>query len=47
MFDWYFKNYFIDNNALFWIGLSVIVIIILVTIYLVYKELKRNKHANK
>ena len=46
MFKWYFKDYFIDNPLLFWIGIVIIVLIILLTAYLVYKELRGN-HANK
>lgn len=46
MFKWYFNSYFIDNKILFWISLIIIVLIILLTIYLVYKELRGN-HVNK
>ena len=45
MFKWYFNNYFIDNNLIFWISTALIIIIIFVTIYLVRKVLKDN--ANK
>ena len=47
MFKWYFEKYFVENYPLFWIGIIVIVLIILMTIYLVYRELKRDKHVNK
>ncbi len=46
MFKWYFIDYFIENKTLFWVGMSIILLIILLTIYLVYKEL-RGKHGNK
>ena len=47
MFDLYFKDFFIDNKLLFWIGVVVIVLIILTTVYLVSKELRKNKDAYK
>ena len=47
MFEWYFENYFIENSPLFWIGFSVIIMIILVTIFLVRKELKVKHDVNK
>ena len=47
MFKWYFSDNFIENQVLFWVGLSIIVLIILVTVFLVYKELKRDKHVSK
>ena len=46
MFKWYFSNYFIENETLFYISLFVITLIIVITIYFVYKELKE-KNANK
>ena len=47
MFDWYFKDYFIDNKLLFWISIGLLLIIIILTVFFIYKELKVNKHANK
>ena len=47
MFDLYFKDLFIDNKLLFWIGVVVIILIILTTVYLVSKELRKNKDAYK
>ena len=47
MFEWYFKGYFIENSFVFWIGIIITIVIILLTVYLVYKELKRSKNANK
>lgn len=47
MFDLYFKDFFIDNKLLFWIGVVVIVLIILTTVYLVSKELRKNQDAYK
>lgn len=46
MFDWYFKDYFIENKALFYVSMVIIILIILLTVFLVYKEL-RNNHVNK
>ena len=46
MFKWYFQNNFIENSILFWISISVIIIIILVTIFLVRKAL-RKENVNK
>ena len=46
MFKWYFQNYFIENSILFWISISVIITIILVTIFLVRKAL-RKENVNK
>ena len=46
MFDWYFKDYFIENKGLFYVSMMVIVLIILLTVFLVYKELRKN-HVNK
>ena len=42
MFKWYFQNVFIENSLLFWISISVIIIIILTTIILVRKALREN-----
>ena len=47
MFDWYFKDYFIDNKLLFWISIVLLLIIVILTVFFIYKELKVNKHANK
>lgn len=47
MFKWYFKEYFLENKLLFWIGISIIVLIIITTIFLVYKELRGSKNVNK
>lgn len=47
MFEWYFEDYFIENGPLFWIGFSVIILIIIVTIVLVCKELKIKNDVNK
>ena len=46
MFKWYFQNDFIENSILFWISISVIITIILVTIFLVRKAL-RKENVNK
>lgn len=46
MFKWYFVDYFIENKTLFWISMAILLIIILLTIYFVYKELRGN-HVNK
>lgn len=46
MFKWYFQNNFIENSILFWISISVIITIILVTIFLVRKAL-RKENVNK
>ena len=42
MFNWYFNDYFIENKLLFYICLVIIILIVLATIYFVYKELKNN-----
>ena len=46
MFDWYFKNYFIENNILFWICMTILLMIIIITVFFVHKELRGN-HVNK
>ena len=43
MFEWYFNNYFIENNEIFIIGMSIIILIIIITAYLICKEVK-NAH---
>lgn len=47
MFEWYFKDFFIENKPLFWVSMIVLLIIIILTILFVNKELKGNKNANK
>ena len=47
MFKWYFMDYFIDNKLLFWISITIILLIIITTICLVYKEIKEGNNANK
>ncbi len=47
MFDWYFKDFLITNKLLFWIGVIIIILIIILTIYFIGKELRGNKNANK
>ena len=46
MFKWYFESFFIENKILFWISISIIIAIILITIYLVRKAL-RKENVNK
>ncbi len=40
MFKWYFDEKFMENPPLFWIGISIIILIIIITIFLVNKELR-------
>ena len=47
MFKWYFRSSFIEDSLLFYISLFIIILIILFTIYLVYKSLKDDHNANK
>ena len=46
MFKWYFNDIFIENKQLLWISIGILLIIILLTVYFVYKELRGN-HVNK
>jgi hypothetical protein len=43
MVKWYFQNYFLENKELlFYVGVGIILLIIIITIYLVCKELKND-----
>ena len=47
MFDWYYKNYLMENSVLFWIGVALTIILMLITVFLILKEAKRKKNGNK